>query len=271
MNASRPEGSQATDAVRAAVAADRAAASALRGQPSARNSVVEAAAAFRADLAAAAERRQQFNGSGMRSVGPDIELNPDRGAAVAASAAGAAMVNPDAGFMESQPYLSVAGPPYPAYEEDEEKDEEKAEGVQSEVKSVGGFGRIRKAMSDALGSMSPGRRPTARVVPVTDANSIRHRRDVALAFASGDRAQSQDPGDEDIPMAVEPSARDQHAGYKSKLYRETFERMQGVNPFNLKKDELKTVARALGLSIPHGMLKIEIASRVLEITGSKYH
>ena len=246
MNASRPEGSQATDAVRAAVAADRA---------SARNSVVEAAAAFRADLAAAAERRQQFNGSGMRSVGPDIELNPDRGAAVAESAAGAAMVNPDAGYTELP---AVAGPPY---QPEEGEEEEKAEGPQQEAKSPGRFRRFRESMRGLMVS------PSARVVPVAAEHAIRHRREIERAFAPADRGVFASGAmlEEDVPMAALSSSRDLLAGAREQRYNETLQWMQGKSAFDLPKTTVTAVARGLGITVRNTMSKEDISTAVQQV------
>jgi len=242
--ASRPEEIQAVDLVRAS-----------------RDSIVAAQEAFRNEVAAAAEKRKQFDGSGMRGVGPEIALNPDREAAVAASAAGAAMVNPDSGYTELKPDLHATGPSY-QQEEDEEKDEE----PQQEAKSSGGFGRLRKAMGDLVGSMSPGRRPTARVVPVSGAHAIRHRREIAIAFGPPDQdIEEFNAVHADVPMAAVSSSRDLRARARRELYSETLQNMQGVSPYDLSMTKITAVARGLGIVVPATMSKPEIASAVQQV------
>lgn len=260
---SRPDRALAVDAVRAAITDAKVS----------RDSIVAAQAVFRNEMAAAAERRRQFNAGGMRGVGPEIELNPDRGAAVAESAAGAAMVNPDAGFTELKPDLQAEGPPYHAEQSlrqpdeaqarshrDEGADEEKDEGPQQEAKSSGGFGRFRKAVGDFVGSMSPGRRPTARVVPASAERAMRHQREIELAFA---------PPDHDVPMAAISSSRDLRAGAKEQKYIETLHSMQGINVDDLKITPLIAVARGLGIKVYGGMSMAEIAAAVKQVLDRK--
>lgn len=240
----RQEGSKAVDEVRAAVADAKAS----------RDSIVAAQAVFREEMAAAAERRRQFNAGGMRGVGQEFDLNPDRGAAVSESAAGAAMVNPDAGYTELP--ASVAGPPYHAEQPDEGAEEEKDEGQQQEAKSSGGFGRLRKAVGDFVGSMSPGRRPTARVAPASAERATRHRRDIEIAFA---------PPDFDVPMASVSSSRDLRDGAKEQEYNEAVQWMQGKNAFDLKITPLRQVAKGLNIRGRTNMSREELAAAVQQV------
>jgi hypothetical protein len=193
-----------------------------------RDSIVAAQDVFRNEMAAAAERRRQFNAGGMRGVGQEIELNPDRGATVAESAAGAALVNPDAGYTELP---AVAGPPYHA-------DEEKDEGPQQEAKSSGGFGRIRKAMGDLFGgSMSPGRRPTARVLPIVD------ERDNGFAPPDYDVLNTQD-------------------GDRMQAYNKAVQYMQGRDAFDMKITPLRQVAKGLDIRRRTMMSREQLADAV---------
>lgn len=242
---SRPDRALAIDAVRAAIANDKVS----------HDSIVAAQEVFRNEMAAAAERRRQFNAGGMRGVGQEIELNPDRGATVAESAAGAALVNPDAGYTELP--AAVAGPPYHAEQSlrqpdeaqahrDEGADEEKDEGPQQEAKSSGGFGRIRKAVGDFFGgSMSPGRRPTARVVPAFDERAMGNQRDREINFALPDY--------------------DQRAVDKEQRYIDTLQFMQGRNVDDLKITRLTSVARGLGITVKGEMSMAEIAASVKQV------
>ena len=241
----RPDRSLAVDAMRAAMADAKVS----------RDSIVAAQDVFRNEMAAAAERRRQFNAGGMRGVGQEIELNPDRGATVAESAAGAALVNPDAGYTELP--AAVAGPPYHAEQSlrqpdeaqahrDEGADEEKDEGPQQEAKSSGGFGRIRKAVGDFFGgSMSPGRRPTARVVPAFDERAMGNQRDREINFALPDY--------------------DQRAVDKEQRYIDTLQFMQGRNVDDLKITRLTSVARGLGITVKGEMSMAEIAASVKQV------
>lgn len=248
---SRPDRALAVDAVRAAMADAKVS----------RDSIVAAQEVFRNEMAAAAERRRQFDAGGMRGVGQEIELNPDRGAAVAESAAGAALVNPDAGYTELP---AVAGPPYHAEQslrqQEEVVEEEKDEGPQQEAKSSGGFGRIRKAVGDFVGSMSPGRRPNARVAPMSAERAMRHQREIELAFA---------PPDHDVPMAAISSSRDLRAGAKEQKYIETLQSMQGRNVDDLKITPLIAVARGLGIKVYGDMSMAEIAAAVKQVLDRK--
>jgi hypothetical protein len=216
-----------------------------------RDSIVAAQAVFRDEMAAAAEeRRRQFNAGGMRGVGQEFDLNPDRGAAVAESAAGTAMVNPDAGYTELP--AAVAGPPYQPDEGVEDEDEEKDEGPQQEAKSSGGFGRLRKAVGDFVGSMSPGRRPTARVVPVSGAHAIRHKREIAIAFGPPDlNVDEFNAAHADVPIAEIPSSRAQRANARAQDASDTMRFLtSGGSPFDLNVTALRLVAP--GLKIPGG-------------------
>jgi hypothetical protein len=245
-------------------------------------------------MAAAAERRRQFDAGGMRGVGSEIELNPDRGAAVAESAEGAALVNPDAGYTVLSPDLNVAGPPYqpdegaalvnqdagytvlshdfnvagPPYQLDEGADEEKDEEPQQEAKSSGGFGRIRKAVGDFfVGSMSPGRRPTARVVPAVAERAMRHRRDIELAFAPPDRGEMQA---DYVPMPAISSSRNLQAGAdREQRYNETLQLMQGRDPFDLPISTVTSMARGLGIVVTRTMSKWDIAVKVQQVLDRK--
>jgi hypothetical protein len=252
----RQDRALAVDAVRAA----------LTDLKVSRDSLVAAQDVFRNDMAAAAERRRQFNAGGMRGVGQEIELNPDRGAAVAESAEGAALVNPDAGYTELP---AVAGPPYHAEQsprqpdegvEDEGAEEEKDEGPQQEAKSSGGFGRFRKAVGDFVGSMSPGRRPTARVVPASAERAMRHQREIELAFA---------PPDHDVQMAAISSSRELRDVDKEQKYIETLQSMQGKNVDDLKRTPLIAAARGLGIKVYGDMSMAEIAAAVKQVLGRK--
>jgi hypothetical protein len=226
-----------------------------------RDSIVAAQDVFRNEMAAAAERRRQFDAGGMRGVGQEIELNPDRGAAVAESAEGAALVNPDAGYTVFPPDLNVAGPPYQPDEgvEDEGAEEEKAEEPQQEVKSSGGFGRFRKAVGDFVGSMSPGRRPTARVAPASAERAMRHQRDIELAFAP----------DLDVPMAAISSSRDLRAGADEQEYIEAMQSMQDKNPFDLNITTLREVAKGLKIKGRTNMSRKELATAVKQVLDRK--
>jgi hypothetical protein len=199
----------------------------------------------------------------MRGVGSEIELNPDRGAAVAESAEGAALVNPDAGYTVLSPDLNVAGPPY---QPDEGADEEKDEELQQEAKSSGGFGRFRKAVGDFVGSMSPGRRPTARVVPAPAERAMRHQRDIEIAFAPPDRGEMQA---DNVPMAAISSSRDLLAGAREQRYNETLQWMQGKSPFDLPISTVTSVARGLGIVVTRTMSKGDIAVKVQQVLDRK--
>jgi hypothetical protein len=206
-----------------------------------RDSIVAAQEVFRNEMAAAAERRRQFNAGGMRGVGSEIQLNPDRGATVAESAAGAALVNPDAGYTELP---AVAGPPYQPDEAqarshlDEGADEEKDEGPQQEAKSSGGFGRIRKAVGDFFGgSMSPGRRPTARVLPIVD------ERDNGFAPPDYDVLNIQD-------------------GDRMQAYNKAVQYMQGRDAFDMKITPLRQVAKGLDIRRRTMMSREQLADAV---------
>jgi hypothetical protein len=199
----------------------------------------------------------------MRGVGSEIELNPDRGAAVAESAEGAALVNPDAGYTVLSPDLNVAGPPY---QPDEGADEEKDEELQQEAKSSGGFGRFRKAVGDFVGSMSPGRRPTARVAPASAERALRHQRDIELAFAPPDRGEMQA---DNVPMAAISSSRDLLAGAREQRYNETLQWMQGKSPFDLPISTVTSVARGLGIVVTRTMSKGDIAVKVQQVLDRK--
>lgn len=261
LTSSRQEGSKAVDDVRAAVADAKAS----------RDSIVAAQAVFRNEMAKAAEeRRRQFNAGGMRGVGQEFDLNPDRGAAVAESAAGAAMVNPDAGYTELP--AAVDGPPYEPDEGVEDEDEEKDEGPQQEAKSSGGFGRrLRKAVGDFVGSMSPGRRPTARVVPVSDAHAIRHKREIAIAFSPPDlNVDEFNAAHADVPMAEIPSSRAQRANARAQDASDAMRFLtSGGSPFDLNVTTLRLVAQGLNIRGRTAMSREELVPAVQQALDRK--
>ena len=228
----------------------------IKEERASQSGVIAAQTALRAEMAANAAKMRQFDEqSGMRGVGPVTDLNPDRRAAVAKSEAGAALVNPDAGYTMFSPDLNVAGPPY---QPDEGAEEEKGEDVQQEAKSPSRFGRFRNAMRDLIGQQ-----PSARVVPVEHA--IRHRRDIELAFAPADRGvfASTEMLEGDVPMAVESSLRELRAGARNKQYVDTLQRVRGgESVFDLKITALRVLAGGLEIPGRTNMSRDELAAAV---------